>query len=109
VQVAITGNIASPLELAPGKVRFDTIAVGQSASQRVIVRAAKPFKILGVDGAGAGLSVELPATAAPLPVQFVTVKFDPAQAGRVARMIQIRTDLNGAIATLPVEGEGVQK
>lgn len=109
VQVAITANIASPLELAPGKVRFETIAVGQSATQRVIVRAAKPFKILGVDGAGAGVTVELPATTAALPVQFVTVKFDPTQSGRVARTLHIHTDLDGAIASLPVEGEGVAK
>ena len=77
VQVAVTANVASPLELAPGKVRFDTIAIGQSATQRVIVRAAKPFKVLGVDGAGAGVAVDLPAAGAPLPVQFLTVKFDP--------------------------------
>ena len=109
VQVAITANIASPLEIAPGKVRFDTIAVGQSASQRVIVRAARPFRVLGVDGAGAGVSVELPAAAAPLPVQFLTVRFDPKQPGSVSRTLRIRTDLEGGIATLPVEGRGVQK
>ena len=109
VQIAISANIASPLELAPGKVRFDTVAVGQSAAQRVIVRAARPFKILGIDGAGAGVSVELPAAAAPVPVQFVTVKFDPTQPGRVARILRIRTDLGGAIASLAVDGEGVVK
>ncbi len=45
----------------PNKVRFDAVAVGESAAQRVLVRAAKPFKVLGVDGAGSGVSVELPA------------------------------------------------
>jgi hypothetical protein len=109
VQVVITANVASPLEIAPGKVRFDTVAIGQSATQRVIVRAARPFRILGVDGAGAGISVELPAAAAPLPVQFLTVKFDPREPGAVARSLRIRTDLEGGIATVPVEGEGVVK
>jgi hypothetical protein len=42
-------------------------------------------------------------------VQFLTVKFDPVQPGRVARTLHIRTDLDGAIATLPVEGEGARK
>jgi hypothetical protein len=109
VQVAVTASVASPLEVAPGKVRFDSVAVGLSASQRVIVRAAKPFKVLGVDGAGAGVTVDLPAAGAPLPVQFITVKFDPKQAGPVARTLRVRTDLDGAVATLTVEGEGVQK
>jgi hypothetical protein len=109
VQVTVTANVASPLELAPGKVRFDTVAVGLTASQRVIVRAARPFRVLGVDGAGDGVTVELPAAAAPLPVQFLTVKFEPKQAGAVSRQLRIRTDLDGGIATLPVEGEGVKK
>ena len=75
----------------------------------MIVRAAKPFKVLGVDGAGGGVTVELPAAGAPLPVQFLTVKFDPKQPGPVTRTLRIRTDLEGGIATLPVEGEGVKK
>jgi uncharacterized protein DUF1573 len=107
VQVAVTANIASPIELAPGKVRFETIAVGQSASQRVIVRAARPFKVVGIDGAGAGVTVELP-TGSAQPVQFITVKFEPKQAGPVARTLRIRTDLDGGIATLPVEGAAAQ-
>lgn len=107
VHVAVTANIASPLELAPGKVRFEAVGVGQSVSHRVIVRAARPFKILGMDGTGDGVTIELPAGNASLPVQFVTVKFDPKKAGAVSRQIRIRTDLDGGIATLPVEAEGV--
>ena len=55
------------------------------------------------------MTVELPAAGAPLPVQFLTVKFDPKQPGAVARTLRIRTDLEGGIATLPVEAEGVKK
>jgi hypothetical protein len=94
--------------LAPGKVRFNAVPVGQPATQRVIVRAAKPFKVVGVDGAGDGVTVDLPASAAALPVQFLTVRFDPKQAGPVQKVLRIRTDLDGGIATLPVEAEGVQ-
>jgi hypothetical protein len=109
VQITVTATIAAPLELAPGKVRFDTVKIDQSASQRVLIRAAKPFKILGVDGAGEGVSVELPATGAALPVQFITVKFEPKQPGPIARELKIRTDLDGGTATLPIEAEGVPK
>ena len=51
----------------------------------------------------------LPAAGAPLPVQFLTVKFDPREPGAVNRTLRIRTDLEGGIATLPVEGEGARK
>lgn len=109
VQIAVSGTIAAPIELAPNKVRFDGVPVGQSVSQRVLIRAAKPFKILGVDGAADGVTVELPATSAPLQVQFLTVKFDPKQAGTVTQQLQVRTDLEGGTATLPIEAEAIAK
>ena len=109
VQIAVSGLIAAPLEIAPARVRFDVVPVGQSSGQRVLIRAAKPFKVLGVDGAGDGITVELPAASAPLPVQFITVKFDPKQTGTVTRSLRIRTDLDGGTVMLPVEAEAVAK
>jgi hypothetical protein len=112
VQLVVTGSIAAPLELAPNKIRLDPVAVGQSTSQRVSVRAAKPFTVLGIDGAGDGITVEPPALGipgAPIPnVQVITVKFDPTVPGTVNRVIRIRTDLEGGTATLPVEAVGLK-
>jgi len=109
VQIAVTGAIAAPIELAPNTVRFDGVAVGTPATQRVLVRAAKAFKVTGFEGAGDGITVELPAAGGALQVQIVTVKFDPKQVGSVTRSIRIKTDLDGGIVTLPVEAEAVAK
>src|SRR5207248_6023876 len=95
VQVTVTGTVVAPLELAPGRVVMTGIPVGQSGTQRVLVRAAKPFRVLGVDGAGNGLTAELPPSAAPLPVQVVTVKYEPRVPGALTRELRIRTDLDG--------------
>lgn len=107
IHVGVTGTIAAPIELSPGKVRMEA-KVGESATQRVLVRAAKPFKVVGVDGAADGISVDLPATTAALPVQVITLKFDPKKTGIVARELRVRTDLDGGSATLAVEVEGVK-
>ncbi len=107
VQIAVTGTVAAPLEVAPNKVRFDGVRVGESASQRVIVRAARPFRIVGIDGTGDGLTVDQPATTAAVPVQFLTIKFEPKTVGVVSRAVRIRTDLDGGTVTLPVEAEGL--
>ena len=107
IHVGVTGTIAAPLELSPGKVRMEA-KVGEFATQRVLVRAAKPFKVVGVDGAADGITVELPATAAALPVQVLTLKFEPKQTGIAARQLRVRTDLDGGTATLAVEFEGVK-
>jgi hypothetical protein len=109
VQVTVTGTIVAPLELAPGRVVMSGIPLGQSGTQRVLIRAAKPFRVLGVDGAGNGLTAELPPSAAPLPVQVVTVKYEPRVPGVLTGELRIRTDLDGgATAVLPVEAEGVK-
>jgi hypothetical protein len=105
IQIGVTGTVVAALDLAPNKVRFD-VKVGESGSQRVLVRSAKPFKILGVDGAGDGISVELPATPASLPVQVVTVKFEPKQPGAISRQLRIRTDQGDSSVVLPVEAQG---
>jgi hypothetical protein len=106
IALAVTGAVAVPLEVAPARVRFDPIGVGQSASLRVGVRAARSFRILGVDGDGDGVTVELPPATTPVPYQTVTVKFDPTRVGPVARELRIRTDLDGGTSvTVPVEAE----
>lgn len=108
IHVGVTGTIVAPLELSPGKVRIEA-KVGESATQRVLLRAAKPFKVLGVDGDGDGITVELPATPAALPVQVIVVKFEPKVPGAVGRQLRIRTDQGGdASALLPVEAEGTK-
>jgi hypothetical protein len=108
VQITVTGMIAAPLEVSPNKVRFDDVPVGKVGTQRVLIRAAKPFQVLGVDGAGEGITVELPPAAA-LPVQVLTVKFESTKPGAVARELRIRTDLDGnGVALLPVEATGTK-
>jgi Protein of unknown function (DUF1573) len=108
IQVGVTGAVVAPLELAPNKVRL-TAKIGESASYRVLVKAAsKPFKILGVDGAADGLTVELPPASAALPVQFITLKFEPKSVGSATKLLRVRTDLGDASAVLPVEIEGTK-
>jgi len=107
IHVVVTANIAAPLEVAPARVRMEGIAIGQSGKQRVLIRAARPFRIIGVDGLGEGVTVELPATQdKPLQVQFITVKFDRKKASALDRDLRVKTDLDGgATVTIPVEAE----
>jgi len=107
IQVAVSGVVAAPLEAAPARVRMESVAIGGTGTQRVLIRAAKPFKILGVDGVGEGVAVELPTTAnTALPVQVLTVKFDRKKPAALDRDLRVKTDLDGgATLTLPVEAE----
>jgi hypothetical protein len=109
IQIGVTGVVAAPLELSPNKVRLEAKVGGEPVTQRVLVRAAKPFKVVGVDGATEVLAVELPTTTAALPVQVITVKFAPKQAGVTVYQLRVRTNLEGeASAVLPVEVEATK-
>lgn len=107
IQIAVSGTIAAPLEAAPARVKLEGVAIGGTGTQRVLIRAAKPFKVLGVDGAGEGVTVELPTTAnTSLPVQVLTVKFDRKKPGALDRDLRIKTDLDGgATLSLPVSAD----
>jgi hypothetical protein len=69
--------------------------VGETQVRKILVRASKPFKILGVEGQGDGLTVEAPNVA--LPVQTLTIKFAPTdgQSGTIEKTLTIKTDLDG--------------
>lgn len=109
VQISVNGTVVAPLELAPGHVVLSGIPIGKSGTQRVLIRAAKPFRVLSVDGTGDGLTVELPPASAALPVQVITVKYEPTKPGTLTKQIQIKTDFDGgATAILPIEAEGVK-
>ena len=108
IQIGVTGTVAAPLEMSPGRVRLEA-KVGESATQRVLVRAAKPFKVVAVDGATDDLSVELPVSPAALPVQVITVTFAPKVPGTATRQLLVRTSTEGsAAAVLAVEVEGTK-
>ncbi|QJW99037.1 DUF1573 domain-containing protein [Frigoriglobus tundricola] len=108
IHIGVTGTVIAPLELSPNKLRLEA-KVGEPVTQRVLVRAAKPFKVVGVDGTDGAITAELPAVPAALQVQFITIKFDPKQPGSVAKQLRIRTDLEGNVsALLAVEAEGTK-
>jgi hypothetical protein len=109
LRLVVSAVVAAILECSPAHVQFDSVPVGQTVSQRVLVRAARPFRILSVEGDGQGVSVELPPGNNALPVQFVTVKFTPAQAGPVQRTLRLLTDLDNTVVSLPLTAKGIDR
>jgi RNA polymerase sigma factor (sigma-70 family) len=84
----VTGLVASPASLNLGSLR-----IGDTIDRRVVVRGTRPFRILGIEGLGAGLKTDWPETKAA--VQVLQVRFRPAQLGEFKKTLRIRTDLEG--------------
>jgi hypothetical protein len=104
LSVLVEANVQAPLTVAPNVVAMDALKVNEEKAQRVVVRARKPFKIVGIDGVGDGVTVSAPTTAAS--VHFLTVKCHPTKAGSLKKQLTIRTDLdNNATVSVMVEAK----
>ncbi len=94
LRVPLTVEVESALSVSPAALSFGEVKVGQEAERRVIVRGAKPFKITGVRGTDAVLSIRDSANVTK-PVHVLTVKVRGQEAGELNRSLRILTDLDG--------------
>jgi len=94
--------VQAALTVSPEVTRFGTIKAGEPTARKLTVRSGgRPFKILGVDGQDAGLTVEFRPEA--FGVQILTIKLQPSQPGLLQRTLTIKTDLEGASVAARVE------
>jgi hypothetical protein len=100
--LAVEGNVQAALSVAPANVNYGAVKVGETKVLRVQVRGAEPFRIVGVNGTGNGVEVEVPAASAAS--HLLTIRLQATKPGDLRRELQIRTDLKtGGTLTLPVE------
>lgn len=101
LQFNVAAVVQAPITVAPEKVKFEAVKVGQEQTKKVILRSTKAFKVEAVADSGDGLSVDpFPASA---PVQIVTVKFKPVGVGYWKRELKLKTDLGEAPLTVELE------
>jgi hypothetical protein len=99
----VEAQVQPALTVTPQALGLGAVKAGEALTRRVVVRGGKPFKVLGVDGVGDGISAaDLSAT--PATVQTVTLKCQLTQAGDFKRELKIKTDLQEAPVTVVVEG-----
>ncbi len=103
IAVLVQADVQSAVTLSPGVLRLGQAMVGDVLSRKVVVRGTKPFRVLGVDGLGDGITLAAePATAAAL-TQVLTFKCQLSKAGELRKQLQIRTDHQATPLTLTVE------
>ncbi len=94
VRVPLTVEIESPLSVSPAVVSLGEMKVGEEVERRVIVRGVKPFRVTGVQGTDAALSVH-DSTDASKPVHVLTIHYKASTAGEMQRSLVVQTDLDG--------------
>lgn len=103
VPVLVEGTVQASLTVVPSPVSLGQPKVGETLTQRIVVRGARNFRVVGVDGLGEGLDVDIPTKAAS--IQILTLHVKPGKAGEFRRKLDIKTDLEkeGPV-TVSVEG-----
>jgi len=99
--VNVSGNVQASLAVSPGSIAIKDLKVGESETKKVFVRAARPFRILGVDGQGDGITVETPNRQEM--THIITVIIEGKKEGEYRRQLLIRTDLDNETTPLTVE------
>ncbi|HEV8060923.1 MAG TPA: DUF1573 domain-containing protein [Gemmataceae bacterium] len=101
--IPVEGSVQASLSAVPNTLELGNMKLGEEKQQRVMVRGGRPFRIIGIEGAGEGITYELPT--APSMIQTVVFHYQAGKTGDVSRKIQIKTDLGSENAvSIKVEG-----
>jgi len=98
--VLVSGTVQSALSVLPQRVVLGALKVGETKSYKVRVSGVRPFKIMGIDGEGDGLKVNVQPKGTN---QYeLEVLFTPTKAGELRKQLVIRTDMGTETAEVPV-------
>jgi hypothetical protein len=99
----VVGNVqAGGLAVSPSPINVSGIKVGETQTKKVFVRASRPFRVTAIDGQGDGVTVDVPNRQDTTLVLTITVQ--ATKAGDLRRQLGIRTDLDGEVTPLLIEG-----
>jgi hypothetical protein len=100
IPLMVEGVVRPPVSVAPASLYLGSLRPGQSVTKRVVVRAAKPFRIQEISTDCDCLEFSY-ATDEAKALHLVPVTFTAGdKVGAVKRTIRIKTDANGAQADI---------
>lgn len=89
--IPVEGTVQAGLSVTPANINLSGLKLGEVITKRCFLKNTKPFRIVGIDGDGDGLSYEI--TQEPAQVQAVVFKYQASKAGPMERELLIKTDL----------------
>jgi hypothetical protein len=104
VPLLVEATVQAAVTVSPPTLSLGTVKTGEVLTRRVVVRGSRPFQVLGVDGAGEGITVEGGPGGTAQAVQIVTFKCQFPKAGDFKRELKIKTDLQDPPVKVTVEG-----
>lgn len=91
MRIPLTVVVDQPIAINPGEVNLNGLKSGESTEHRIQLKSDKPFKVTGVTGAGADVTVETQEKTATV-VQTLKVTVTPDKPGQIERNLKVATD-----------------
>lgn len=109
VPVALYADIHSAIQVSPKKVSLGSIVPGESSSQRIVIKAKEPFKILNLDSAK--VSVDYAGSDVAKKAHLLNLNITPKSGinGEVKTAILIQTDAAPEPIRIEVDFSTVQQ
>jgi hypothetical protein len=100
----VIGTMQGTLAVAPPSLAVNGLRVDESQTKKVVIRADRAFRILGIDGLGDGITADTPPDRQDTQM-ILTITIRPTKAGELRRQLTIRTDLDKESATISITGD----
>jgi TIGR03009 family protein len=96
-------NLSAENAEGPGRLNLGTVKAGETVKQRVVVRAAKPFRVVDIEGPPeVTLAPEPDST--PRKVHTLTLEYQPVKPGPFVCQVKFKTDLEETPVVVILEG-----
>jgi hypothetical protein len=106
VPLLVEGQVAPAITVSPASLFIGVVEPGTTVTKRLVVRAAKPFRIVAIDCKDAQFQFDVSKSETAKAVHLVPVTFVAGdKSGKVSQMIRIKTDLAGSEPQLSAYAE----
>jgi hypothetical protein len=102
VPVPIEAKVESGLMVSPSSLFMGVVQPGQKVTKPLVIRGARPFRILSVTCDDASFEFDTSGETEPKVIHLIPVTFVAgADSGKIAKTIRIETDLGDKLPPLP--------
>ncbi len=100
----VSGNVTATITASPNPVRPEGLKLGNVFNTQVVVTANQEFRIIGMQGNGAGLNLTSKNPNAASKIHILDLALTPMQIGSINREVILQTDLRNETVKLVVQG-----
>ena len=103
IPVTVQGRVLAPIWVSPSSLFLGVVPSGEKVSKKLVVRSREPFSIVSVTADCDCLEFSGLDDTAAKPLHLLSVSFTASgEAGKRAQAIRVETDVDGAVAEVPV-------